>query len=215
MDARKLPSTETVRQIVTETIRVLTNIGHLKDLDDVVRGMLVDVVTTRIRPSSRAPRRIKSKAFKTTKTSKQQPMRLEGDSRPKIESEKRDGPKIVMPVEESVTDELIYCLFDRVGRKMISRHILAKYNMTWPQYLEYCGLPNDYPRVAPKYSEQVSGTMAAVMTKKPATGAEAQMRRQRALEVKRAKLLEAPGFGLSAKQQHGDAAPGKTDPVEQ
>lgn len=39
-------------------------------------------------------------------------------------------PRIIMKAEDSVTDDLIYCLFDGVGRKMITRHILAKYNMT-------------------------------------------------------------------------------------
>lgn len=101
-----------------------------------------------------------------------------------------------MKVEDSVTDDLIYCLFDGVGRKMITRHILAKYNMTWPEYLEYCKLPSDYPRVAPNYSEDHSRSMVRILNPDQ-TEKGASMRRERAKKFKRNRLGKYPNDGLA------------------
>ncbi len=115
-------------------------------------------------------------------------------------------PKIIMKVEDSVTDDLIYCLFDGVGRKMITRHILAKYNMTWSEYLEYCNLPSDYPRVAPRYSEDHSRSMVKILNPDQ-TEKGARMKREWAKKFKRNRLEKDPGAGLVAtplnKQHEG------------
>lgn len=106
-------------------------------------------------------------------------------------------PRIIMKVEDSVTDDLIYCLFDGVGRKMITRHITAKYNMTWAQYLEYCSLPPDYPRVAPKYSDEQSRSMVRILNPDQ-TEKGARMKRERAKKVKRNRIEKYPNDGLVA-----------------
>lgn len=115
--------------------------------------------------------------------------------------ERTGGPEIIMRVEDSVTDDLIYCLFDGVGRKMITRHILAKYNMTWPQYLAYCNLPADYPRVAPNYSDEHSKSVARVMNGPDADPDKARTRRTEAVLRKKRRLAETPAFGLTSEQQ--------------
>lgn len=106
-------------------------------------------------------------------------------------------PRIIMKAEDSVTDDLIYCLFDGVGRKMITRHILAKYHMTWAQYLEYCSLPPDYPRVAPKYSDEQSRSMVKILNPDQ-TEMGARMKRERAKKVKRNRIEKRPNDGLVA-----------------
>lgn len=108
-------------------------------------------------------------------------------------------PRIIMKAEDSVTDDLIYCLFDGVGRKMITRHILAKYNMTWPEYLEYCSLPRDYPRVAPKYSDEQSRSMVKIL-KPDQTEMAARIKREQAKKVKRSRIEKRPNDGLVAPQ---------------
>lgn len=104
-------------------------------------------------------------------------------------------PRIIMKVEDSVTDDLIYCLFDGVGRKMITRHILAKYNMTWSEYLEYCNLPADYPRVAPKYSDEHSRSMVKSLNPNQ-TEKDARIKRELAKKFKQRRLEKDPGAGL-------------------
>jgi Predicted transcriptional regulator len=54
---------------------------------------------------------------------------------------------------EAVEDEVVRCLIDGVGKKMLKRYVRAKYNLSWDEYLEMFNLPADYPSVAPKYSE--------------------------------------------------------------
>ncbi|NTF18168.1 hypothetical protein G6L37_07095 [Agrobacterium rubi] len=54
---------------------------------------------------------------------------------------------------DAVTDELIHCLIDGVGKKMLKRYVRAHYNLEWDEYLAAFDLPADYPSVAAKYSE--------------------------------------------------------------
>lgn len=62
-------------------------------------------------------------------------------------------PRVIMDVAASIQEEQIICLFDGVGRKIISRYIKSRYGLDWREYLSYCGLPSDYPKVATSYSE--------------------------------------------------------------
>lgn len=54
---------------------------------------------------------------------------------------------------DAVEHEVVRCLIDGVGKKMLKRYVFAKYNLTWDEYLAAFDLPSDYPSVAPKYSE--------------------------------------------------------------
>lgn len=53
--------------------------------------------------------------------------------------------KVVRPVEGSVTHERIFCLFDGKPVVNLKRHLLIHYNMQFEDYIEFCGLPSDYP----------------------------------------------------------------------
>ncbi len=59
--------------------------------------------------------------------------------------------KAVVSVETSVCDDYLVCLADGVRRKMLTRHLRAKYEATPDEYREHFGLPRDYPMVAPGY----------------------------------------------------------------
>lgn len=61
-------------------------------------------------------------------------------------------PRVIMEVSASIQEDQILCLFDGVGRKIISRYVKSRYGFDWLDYLSYCGLPSDYPRVATSYS---------------------------------------------------------------
>jgi predicted transcriptional regulator len=60
-------------------------------------------------------------------------------------------PKIVRPVEGSVTQTQIFCLFDGTPRVFLGRYVMKKYGMTPDEYRSYCGLPHDYPMIAQTY----------------------------------------------------------------
>jgi predicted transcriptional regulator len=61
-------------------------------------------------------------------------------------------PAITRERKGSVTRELIYCLFDGKGFAFPAKHVKEVYGMEWENYLAHCGLPSDYPSVAPLYS---------------------------------------------------------------
>ena len=58
-----------------------------------------------------------------------------------------------MPVDESVGHDYLICLND--GRKLraLKRYLWRKYALSPEQYRKKWGLPDDYPMVAPAYSE--------------------------------------------------------------
>ncbi len=66
------------------------------------------------------------------------------------------NPKIIVLADQSVFDDYIVCMFDGQKRKMMHRHVMARYGMTWDEYKAYCGLPDDYPAVAPGYAREKS-----------------------------------------------------------
>lgn len=79
-------------------------------------------------------------------------------------------PRVIMEVSASIQEEQILCLFDGVGRKIISRYVKSRYGMDWQEYLSYCGLPADYPRVASSYSAaQRRSALAAAERRKQAS----------------------------------------------
>ena len=79
-----------------------------------------------------------------------------------------DDPRIVRPIEGSVTDAAIYCLFDNQPRMFLSRYLKAKYNMTPEEYRAFCALPDDYPMVAPAYRRGIDGVRKDLTPGSPA-----------------------------------------------
>ena len=67
---------------------------------------------------------------------------------------REDGQAPAVPRDKSVFPEHIVCLFDGVKRKMLKRHIRSRYGMSPEAYRQYWELPDDYPMVAPKYSNE-------------------------------------------------------------
>ena len=61
--------------------------------------------------------------------------------------------KPAVPVDESVAQDYLICLND--GRKLraLKRYLWRKYALSPEQYRKKWGLPDDYPMVAPAYSE--------------------------------------------------------------
>lgn len=59
-------------------------------------------------------------------------------------------------IADSVQPDKIQCLEDGTWHIMLRRYLKRKFNMTPEQYREKWGLPDDYPFVAPKYSERRS-----------------------------------------------------------
>ncbi|MCZ7861215.1 MucR family transcriptional regulator [Agrobacterium salinitolerans] len=71
--------------------------------------------------------------------------------------------KVVRTVEGSVTHERIYCMLDNKPVINLRKHLLMHYNMSFDDYLAFCGLPDDYPAVPERtrqLKEQASQKMA-------------------------------------------------------
>lgn len=59
-----------------------------------------------------------------------------------------------VPLENAVTDDKVYCLCCGRGFTMLKRHLKAEHGLTEEEYRAMFGLPEDFPLVAPKYSER-------------------------------------------------------------
>jgi predicted transcriptional regulator len=80
--------------------------------------------------------------------------------------------EVVRTVEGSVTHERIYCLFDNQPVINLRKHLLIRYNMLFDEYLEFCGLPEDYPSVPERtreIKEQVMHRMAGLRAEETAS----------------------------------------------
>jgi MucR family transcriptional regulator, transcriptional regulator of exopolysaccharide biosynthesis len=77
--------------------------------------------------------------------------------------------KPAIPINESITRDYIVCLDDGLRLKTLKRHLMRKYSLTPEQYRARWGLPDDYPMVAPSYS-QLRSSLAMRSTKKSRSG---------------------------------------------
>lgn len=65
-------------------------------------------------------------------------------------------PVPAVPIEQSITDEYIYCLEDGKPLKVLKKYLKNNFDMSVEEYRQKWGLPDDYPVVAKNYSEQRS-----------------------------------------------------------
>jgi MucR family transcriptional regulator, transcriptional regulator of exopolysaccharide biosynthesis len=80
------------------------------------------------------------------------------------------SPRVpAVPIDESITNEYIVCLDDGRRLKTLKRHLMRKYSLTPEQYRERWGLPDDYPMVAPGYSD-LRSSLAMRFAKKSRSG---------------------------------------------
>ncbi|QEK38307.1 transcriptional regulator [Candidatus Cytomitobacter indipagum] len=61
--------------------------------------------------------------------------------------------KPAVPIEDSVRDDCIICLEDGKELKVLKRYLQNRYHMSPEVYKKRWGLPEDYPMVAPNYSD--------------------------------------------------------------
>ncbi len=61
-------------------------------------------------------------------------------------------------IEEAVTRNKVFCLCCGKGFKMLKRHIGAEHGLTEDAYRAKFGLADDFPLVAPDYSEMKANT---------------------------------------------------------
>ena len=69
------------------------------------------------------------------------------------EEPKQERPQPAVPVRKSIQPDYIVDLFTGKKMKMLKRYLATAHGMTPAEYRTYWGLPNDYPMVAPNYSE--------------------------------------------------------------
>ena len=60
----------------------------------------------------------------------------------------------VVPVEQATTHDKVFCLCCGKGFKMLKRHLGAEHGLTEAEYRAMYDLPDDFPLVAPSYSEK-------------------------------------------------------------
>lgn len=70
-----------------------------------------------------------------------------------VEAEISEPQKPAVSVRRSVADDHLICLEDGKKFKSLKRHLSAVHGMTPEQYRAKWGLPENYPMVAPNYSE--------------------------------------------------------------
>ena len=63
-------------------------------------------------------------------------------------------PEPAVPIAKSITPDYIVCLEDGEKLKMLKRHLKARYAMSPEDYRRRWNLPDDYPMVAPNYSNR-------------------------------------------------------------
>ncbi len=61
--------------------------------------------------------------------------------------------KPAVSIRKSLTPDYIICLDDGKKFKSLKRHIRTHYDLTPEGYRAMCGLPHDYPMVAPNYAK--------------------------------------------------------------
>jgi predicted transcriptional regulator len=69
----------------------------------------------------------------------------------RADAERAEQPAV--PIEQSVSYDYLICLNDGQKLRALKRYIHRKYALSPEQYREKWGLPEDYPMVAPAYSE--------------------------------------------------------------
>jgi predicted transcriptional regulator len=62
-------------------------------------------------------------------------------------------PEPAVSVEQSITRDYLICLNDGKKLRALKRYLQRKYSLSPEQYRQKWGLPDDYPMVAPAYSE--------------------------------------------------------------
>jgi predicted transcriptional regulator len=70
-----------------------------------------------------------------------------------IQVKSNGGQTPAVPIEESAAHNYLICLNDGQKLRALKRYIYRKYSLSPEQYREKWGLPDDYPMVAPAYSE--------------------------------------------------------------
>jgi predicted transcriptional regulator len=70
-----------------------------------------------------------------------------------VRDEFENSQKPAVPIEQSIARDYLICLNDGQKLRMLKRYIHRKYSLSPRQYREKWGLPDDYPMVAPAYSE--------------------------------------------------------------
>ena len=78
---------------------------------------------------------------------------------PAVETPQEKVP--VVSIRASIKPEYLVCMECGAKQKTLKRHLQTAHGMAPDQYRKDYGLPNDYPMVAPEYSERRSGMAKA------------------------------------------------------
>ncbi len=71
-------------------------------------------------------------------------------------NETESGPRLLVPLSESVHPDYLVSLEDGKRYKALRRHLKSKFNLSPEEYRAKWGLPADYPMVAPNYAKRRS-----------------------------------------------------------
>lgn len=82
---------------------------------------------------------------------------LTGLSGPSVEAPApKEELRPAVPIKKSIATDYLICLEDGKKFKSLKRHLRTHYNLSPEEYRAKWGLPDDYPMVAPSYSERRS-----------------------------------------------------------
>lgn len=79
---------------------------------------------------------------------------IEGGRSAPAAASSADNATPARPISEAVERDKVYCLCCGKGFKMLKRHIGSEHGLTEERYRHMFGLADDFPLVAPSYSER-------------------------------------------------------------
>jgi predicted transcriptional regulator len=121
--------------------------------EETKRDMLVQIVSVY---ASRPDVTAEDIAALAEKLSKVFAVEGEEGAKPATPGEQAGGTVAGVPAvapDRAVTRDKVYCMCCGKGFKMLKRHIGAEHGLTEAQYRAKFGLSDDFPLVAPNYSE--------------------------------------------------------------
>jgi predicted transcriptional regulator len=118
-------------------------------------ALVSNIAASYLRRNSVSIDQIGTVVSSVTRAIEQAAREIDGSANPGLQPSET-GRSPAVPIKKSVHRQYIVCLEDGLRARTLKRHLNSAHRMTPDQYRAKWGLPDDYPLVAPAYSESRS-----------------------------------------------------------